>query len=46
MRRFALLLGAGVSTYISLPVAPPWMAARDGCIAQVARITTRGWRGM
>ena len=46
MRRFALLLGAGVATYILFPVAPPWMAARDGYIAHIARITARGWRSM
>ena len=46
MRRFALLLGAGVATYILFPVAPPWMAARDGYIAHITRITARGWRSM
>ena len=46
MRRFALLLGAGVATYILFPVAPPWMAARDGYIGDIARITARGWRSM
>ncbi len=46
MRRFALLLGSGVATYILFPVAPPWMAARDGYIAHIARITARGWRSM
>ena len=46
MRRFALLLGAGVATYILFPVAPPWMAARDGYMGDIARITARGWRSM
>ena len=46
MRRFALLLGAGVATYILFPVAPPWMAARDGYIGDISRITARGWRSM
>jgi len=46
MRRFALLLGAGVANYILFPVAPPWMAARDGYIGDIARITARGWRSM
>ena len=46
MRRFALLLGAGVATYILFPVAPPWMAARDGYIGDIARITASGWRSM
>ena len=46
MRRFALLLGAGVATYILFPGAPPWMAARDGYIGDIARITARGWRSM
>lgn len=44
MRRFALLLGSGVATYILFPVAPPWMAARDGQMAHIVRITARGWR--
>ncbi len=46
MRRFALLLGSGVATYILFPVAPPWMAARDGYMGRIARITARGWRKM
>ena len=46
MRRFALLLGSGVATYILFPVAPPWMAARDGYMGDIARITARGWRSM
>jgi len=46
MRRFALLLGSGVVTYILYPVAPPWMASRDGDIAHISRITARGWHSM
>jgi len=46
MRRFALLLGSGVATYILFPVAPPWMAARDGYMGDISRITARGWRSM
>ena len=46
LRRFALLLGSGVATYILFPVAPPWMAARDGYMDRIARITARGWRKM
>jgi membrane-associated phospholipid phosphatase len=43
MRRFAILLFSGVATYIVFPVAPPWMAARDGYTEPLRRITARGW---
>ncbi|MFM9138552.1 MAG: phosphatase PAP2 family protein, partial [Actinomycetota bacterium] len=35
-----------VVTYVLLPAAPPWMAARDGYIEPVQRITARGWSAM
>jgi membrane-associated phospholipid phosphatase len=46
MRRLALLLTIGVMTYVIFPVAPPWMAARDGYIAPIKRITARAWGHM
>lgn len=46
MRRLGLLLGTGVVTYVIFPVAPPWMAARDGYLAPVRRITARAWSDM
>jgi len=46
MRRLGLLLGAGVATYVIFPVAPPWMAARNGYLAPIHRITARAWSHM
>lgn len=46
MRRFALLLLGGVFTYVVFPVAPPWMAAREGYTEPLRRITARGWSSM
>ncbi len=46
MRRFAILMLSGVATYIVFPVAPPWMAARDGYTEPLRRITARGWSDM
>ncbi len=46
MRRLGLLLAAGVMTYVIFPVAPPWMAARNGYLAPIRRITARAWSHM
>ncbi|MHB1089472.1 MAG: phosphatase PAP2 family protein [Ilumatobacteraceae bacterium] len=46
MRRLGLLLAAGVVTYVIFPVAPPWMAARNGYLAPIRRITARAWSQM
>lgn len=46
MRRLALLLASGVATYVIFPVAPPWMAARNGYLAPIRRITARAWSDM
>lgn len=46
IRRLGLLLAAGVMTYVIFPVAPPWMAAKNGYIDPVRRITARGWSHM
>ena len=44
IRRYVSLCVLALVGYIVYPMAPPWMAARDGFIsADVARITGRGW---
>ena len=43
LRRYLTLLFCGLAIYIVYPMAPPWMAARDGYLEPVARITSRGW---
>lgn len=41
--RVVVLALAGLVTYCVFPEAPPWMAARDGLSAPVARLSARGW---
>jgi membrane-associated phospholipid phosphatase len=41
--RVVVLAFAGLVTYVLFPEAPPWLAARDGLIAPVARLSARGW---
>ena len=43
LRRYVVLLYCGLAIYAAYPMAPPWMAARDGYLDPVARITGRGW---
>ena len=43
LRRYLTLLLAGLAIYVVYPMAPPWMAARDGYLPEVHRITSRGW---
>ncbi|KRB77018.1 hypothetical protein ASE01_09650 [Nocardioides sp. Root190] len=44
MRRYLAIMLLSVAGYILYPMAPPWMAARDGYLTNdVARITGRGW---
>lgn len=45
LRRYLVLCGIALTTYVLYPMAPPWMASRDGAIAgaDVVRITGRGW---
>lgn len=43
LRRYIVLLFSGLAIYVAYPMAPPWLAARDGYLAEVARITGRGW---
>ncbi|WP_076467545.1 phosphatase PAP2 family protein [Micromonospora avicenniae] len=44
MRRWGFLCAAGLATYFLYPAAPPWWAAQNGLIEEVARISTRGWK--
>ena len=34
---------AGLATYVVFPAAPPWLAAREGVIEPVERISSTGW---
>ncbi|MGB0101156.1 MAG: phosphatase PAP2 family protein [Nocardioides sp.] len=43
LRRYITLLFCGLAIYVAYPMAPPWMAARDGYLEPVVRITSRGW---
>jgi hypothetical protein len=44
IRRYLSLCVIALTGYIVYPMAPPWMAARDGYLsADIARITGRGW---
>ena len=43
IRRFVAMNFAGLTIYFLYPMAPPWMAGRDGFIGSVSRITGRGW---
>ena len=43
LRRYVTLLFAGLAVYVLYPMAPPWMAARDGYLPEVHRTTGRGW---
>lgn len=41
--RVVALAVAGLVTYTLFPEAPPWMAARDGVIGPVGRLSSQGW---
>lgn len=44
MRRYVSLTALALFVYIAYPMAPPWMAAREGYLSSgVHRITGRGW---
>ena len=44
MRRYMSLCAVALTGYIVYPMAPPWMAARQGDLSHgIARITGRGW---
>lgn len=41
--RVVLLAFTGLVTYVLFPEAPPWLAARDGLLDPIARLSARGW---
>jgi len=43
MRRYLALNFAALVIYVLYPMAPPWMAGRDGYLDEVHRLTSRGW---
>ncbi|HWJ83050.1 MAG TPA: phosphatase PAP2 family protein [Nocardioides sp.] len=44
MRRYLSVTMIGVVCYVVYPMAPPWMASRDGYLTgDISRITGRGW---
>jgi len=44
MRRYLAIITTAVVCFVVYPMAPPWMASRDGYITEdVSRITSRGW---
>jgi PAP2 superfamily len=45
-RRTLALSFAGLATYVILPAAPPWWAARAGLIDDVDRLSSRGWEAL
>ncbi len=42
-RRIITISAAALVTYILVPAAPPWYAARQGLCDPIVRIATRGW---
>lgn len=43
IRRFLTVSYAGVVTYVLVPAAPPWWAAKEGVIPPVESTVIRGW---
>lgn len=43
VRRFMALTAAGLATYILFPATPPWLAAQNGELDEIHRISGRGW---
>jgi hypothetical protein len=43
VRLVLALSAAGLVTYVLYPAAPPWLAARDGVIEPVRRLSAVGW---
>jgi hypothetical protein len=37
---------AGLVTYVLFPAAPPWLAAKEGVIEPVARLSSSGWQAL
>ena len=42
-RLVVVLSAAGLVTYVLYPAAPPWLAAKDGVIEPVERLSSAGW---
>jgi hypothetical protein len=42
-RRVVALSAAGLLTYVLYPAAPPWLAARDGVVEPIDRLSGSGW---
>jgi len=42
-RRVVALSVAGLATYVLYPAAPPWLAARDGVVEPIHRLSSAGW---
>jgi hypothetical protein len=45
-RAVVALSVAGLVTYVLCPAAPPWLAAREGVIPPVERLSSAGWEVM
>lgn len=43
LRRYLAINYAGLAIYFLYPMAPPWMASRDGYLPDLPRLTSRGW---
>jgi hypothetical protein len=43
VRLVLVLSAAGLVTYVLYPAAPPWLAAREGVIEPVDRLSSSGW---
>ena len=43
VRLVLALSAAGLATYVLYPAAPPWLAAKDGVIEPVRRLSATGW---
>ncbi|MDN7120754.1 phosphatase PAP2 family protein [Nocardioides sp. ChNu-153] len=47
LTRYLAMNVAGLVVYVLYPMAPPWLAAQDGYLAEeVVRLTGRGWRDL
>lgn len=46
IRRYVTISYLALAGYIAFPMAPPWMAARDGYLPAVARISSRGFHAL
>jgi hypothetical protein len=42
-RRVIALSAAGLATYVLYPAAPPWLAAREGVVEPIHRLSSAGW---